>query len=209
MSATGDRRRRTAPFAAAAVAMAAAAAPAIADHTRHRSEPIAGVPVQRVVVRNANGAPTAVRATATLPASPPAAGRRRGAPAGADRPAAASLTSTASTVAAATARTMRRSGGVTTARLRGTTGVAPASAYTSNGPLRIGVLRLPTGATLRWIHSGARGAAFTIAGASRRGPGLGVSSRAARGSVRAAAGTYRDVAVRTTGRWTLLVTPRR
>ena len=67
---------------------------------------------------------------------------------------------------------------------------------------------MPAGATLHWTLSGPSGATFTVRGRAGRGPAIAVSSHASHGSVAVAAGSYSDVAVRTTGRWTLVVAPR-
>jgi hypothetical protein len=189
---------RAAMLAAAAVAaMAAGVGTAIANNANDPRGPIAGVSVQRVVLRDANGAAIGVVANATLPDGSQVTAQSRGASA------AGASGHTPTTVA-----TARRGGGVTFATIQGTTGLAPATAYRGNGPLRIGRLAMPAGATVNWTVSGSHGASFTLRGTADHGPALAVSSRAARGSMRVAAGSYRNVVVDAARQWTLVLAPR-
>lgn len=85
--------------------------------------------------------------------------------------------------------------------------VAPASAtaYRGDGRLRLGRLILPAGARVTWALSGRHRGRFSVRAAGAAGPGLAISSRAPRGSMRIPAGAYRDVVVGAAGRWTLLI----
>lgn len=185
----------TAMLAAAAVAGAAAGvSTAIANKRSDQRGPIAGIAVQRVVVRDATGAAIRVVATATLPPASGAAAR-------------AGRASAAAGYAAATLATARRGGRLAIAATHGTSDVAPATAYRGVGPLRIGRLILPAVVIVSWSITGSHGGTFTIRGAADRGRGLAVSSRASHGSTRVRAGAYRNVVVSAPGEWTVVLAP--
>ena len=197
MSGFGGTLRVAASAAACVAGVAAGVGTTIASRAAESKGPIAGVSVQRDTIRDANGAPIGVVTSATLPAGGHAKPEPRVATAPAPHATAMEAMATA-----------HRGGRVMNAAIRGTSEAAPATAYHATGPLRIGQLSVPAGATVYWTFDGGHRTSFTIRGATARGARLTLSSRATHGVTRVTAGTYRDVVVHATGPWTMVVAPR-
>jgi hypothetical protein len=142
VSAAGPRRRVAVVVAVAVAAVSAGVGSAIADNTGVQSGPVAGVSVTRVVLRDANGAPIGVRATAILPRSSEITSQLVPAPV---------VPNTRAEVAS-TVSTARRGARGMTVTARGTTGVVAASAYRVARPLRsarlLGITRVVSHRTL-------------------------------------------------------------
>jgi hypothetical protein len=110
--------------------------------------------------------------------------------------------------AAAGAKTARRGAPVLTTGSAESGAASPSPprqsyAFTGAGDTSLGTIRLSDPSVLRWTASGR----FALTGAGSGGRTIAIASTAAHGEARLAAGTARDVAVRTSGRWTVVITP--